>query len=193
MPDAPVGETFEERKARIAVLRRMNSVLPKEKRHPIPPLGDPSVTQMVSTSETDPVEELLSMPRRSYFQYVCENLSADKDPLWDLFLNPRLIQLTYQALIRKHALVVRVKSNPETDVGRRRRNFLDMVENRMQQTQDALPASVLASGEDTTRRLFSAVQAHRRALTTNKVTPEPWDLALWQAVDDLVTDEEAAN
>ena len=42
MPDAPVGESFDQRRARIAALRRLNSVLPKEQRHTIPPLHEPA-------------------------------------------------------------------------------------------------------------------------------------------------------
>jgi hypothetical protein len=184
--DAPVGETFEQRKARIAAVRRINAVLPKEKRNPIPPLHGPETTQKRDSPGGDPVEQMMTMTRSDYFQYVCANLSADKDHLWDQFLDPRIVHLTHQALARKRALVVRLKMSPETDVGRRRRNFLDMVENRMQQVQEALPTLVLTSGETSVRRLFAAIQAHRRALATNRVEPEPWDLALWKVADDLI-------
>lgn len=191
MTDAPIGETFEQRKSRIAALRRLNAVLPKEQRRSIPLLHDPVSSQKQNASGADPVEQMLTMTRSDYFQYVCDNLSSDKDHLWDLFLDPRMVHLTQQALARKRAHVVHLKLSPETDVGRRRRNFLDMVENRMQQVQEALPASVLTFGESGTRRLFAAIQAHRRALATNRVEPEPWDLALWKTVDDLISGEEA--
>ncbi|MFG2359455.1 hypothetical protein [Streptomyces sp. NPDC048521] len=125
------------------------------------------------------------MPRRAYAQLVCETLSSGKDDLWDLYLDPRLIQLTHSVLTRKQAAVARLKNDPSTQAGRRRRNFLDMLENRIQQVEDVLPDSVWTSDRDTTRRLFAAIQAHRRALTANNVTPESWDLALWQTVDDL--------
>jgi hypothetical protein len=184
MTDMPATETLEERKARIAMLRRLNAVLPKEKRHPIPPLHGSATPQPADPAQPS-VDDLLSMPRRAYAQLVCESLSSGKDNLWDLYLDPRLIQLTHSVLIRKHAAVVRLKNDPATQTGRRRRNFLDMLENRIQQVEEALPDAVWAPDRDTTRRLFAAIQAHRRALTTNNVAPEPWDLALWQTVDDL--------
>jgi hypothetical protein len=188
--DTPPGETLEERKARIARLRRMNSVLPKEKRHPIPALHEPTGPHAVPPS-APAVESLLAMSRRDYAELVCANLSADKDDQWALYLDPRLIQLTHSVLVRKRAAVARLtrdtRESASSHVGRRRWVFIDMLESRIQQTEAALPDDVLTSDRHTARRLFAAVQAHRRALTVNGVQPEAWDLKLWQVVDDLTT------
>ncbi|NUS82800.1 MAG: hypothetical protein HOY75_08600 [Streptomyces sp.] len=191
MTDAPVGETLEQRKARIASLRRINAVLPKEQRHPIPPLHDPALPPQ--TLDTD-VDTLLAMPRRAYAELVCDNLAAGKDDAWAAYLHPRLIQLTYSVLVRKRAMLARLtrdtRESAETRVGRRRWAFIEMLEDRIQQVEAAMPDAVLTSDRGTARRLFAAIQAHRRACIANQVTPEPWDLMLWKAVDDLVAPPE---
>lgn len=187
MTDAPVGETLEQRKAHIAALRRINSVLPKEQRHPIPPLHDPALPSETLDSDVD---TLLAMPRRAYSDLVCDNLAAGKDDAWAIYLHPRLIQLTYSVLIRKRSVLARLtrdtRESAESRVGRRRWAFIEKLESRIQQVEAAMPEAVLTSDRNTARRLFAAIQAHRRACIANQVTPEPWDLALWKAVDDLV-------
>lgn len=190
MTDTPSSETLEERKARIALLRRINSVLPKEKRHAIPPLHEP-------TGPAPAVDSLLAMPRSAYAELVCSNLSADKDDLWALYLDSRLIQLTHSVLVRKRAAVARLtrdtRESAESRIGRRRWAFIDMLESRIQQTEAALPDTVLTSDRHTAHRLFAAVQAHRRALAANGVQAEAWDLKLWQVVDDLTASDPQEN
>ncbi|NUS25038.1 MAG: hypothetical protein HOV92_12560 [Streptomyces sp.] len=191
MTNTPTGETFEQRKARIALLRRINAVLPKEKRHPIPPLHEPASPDPGQTT-APAVESLLAMPRRDYAEMVCDNLSADQDDTWTLYLDPRLIQLTHSVLVRKRAALARLtrdtRESASSRVGRRRWAFIDMLESRIQQVEAALPDAVLTSDRDTAHRLFAAVQAHRRALTTSGVQPEVWDLKLWQVVDHLTAE-----
>jgi hypothetical protein len=189
--DAPASETLEQRKARIAALRRINAVLPKELRHPIPPLYDnpPSTEPASHETGTDTVDALLAMSRTEYEQHVCDHLAARYDDRWALFLHPSLVQFTHSVLLRKHTMVARLKNDPATMIGRRRRNFLELLESRLQQVESVLPDMVLTSDRDTARHLFAAIQAHRRALTANRVQPEEWDLKLWQAVDDLTIEE----
>ena len=188
MPDAPTEETLEQRKARIAALRRMNAVLPKEQRHPIPPLHDPGAPAQDRPS-TAAVETLLAMPRRAYQDLVCSNLAADKDDMWALYLDPRVIQFTHAALIRKRAALARLtrdtRESAASKIGRRRWSFIEMLESRIQQTESCLPDNVLTSDRNTARHLFAAIQAHRRALIAHRVHPEPWDVELWQAIDNL--------
>lgn len=184
-------DTVAQRKARIAMLRRLNSVLPKEQRRPVPPLHDtltdPPAQRPDPTINTVDVDALLAMPRSQYTQYVCDHLGAEHDDTWALFLHPSLVQFTHSTLLRKHTAVARLKNDPATVTGRRRRNFLDLLEGRIQQVEAALPDQVVTSDRNTARRLFAAIQAHRRAQTANGVTPEPWDHDLWRTADDLIT------
>lgn len=188
MTDPAPAETLEQRKARIARLRRLNSVLPKEQRRPIPPLHDTRPTPESDQQEISPstVEDLLAMPRSEYTQHVTDHLGAEHDDQWALFLHPSLVQFTHSVLIRKHAAAARLKSDPGTVIGRRRRNFLEMLESRIQQVETALPDEVVTSDPNAARRLFAAIQAHRRAQTANGVTPEQWDLDLWLSADELM-------
>ena len=193
MTDPAPTETLEQRKARIARLRRLNSVLPKEQRHPIPPLHDTPPTPQPEAPEgprASTVDALLAMPRSEYTQHVCDHLAAEHDSAWALFLHPSLVQFTHSVLVRKHAAVARLKNDPATDTGRRRRNFLEVLESRIQQVEAALPDTVLTSDRNTARHLFAAIQAHRRAQAANGVTPEQWDLELWHAADRLTNDVE---
>jgi hypothetical protein len=188
MTDAPTNETFEQRKARIALLRRLNSALPKERRHPIPPLHHPA--QPKARQQALPaVDDLLAMTRSEYTAQVCADLSADKDHMWVLYLDPKLIQITYSVLMRKRAALSRLtrdtRESASSQIGRRRWKFIEMLEARIQQAEAAFPDDVLTSDRNTARRLFAAVQAHRRALTANDAQPEAWDLKLWQVLDDL--------
>jgi len=193
MTDAMPEDPLEQRRARIAVLRRLNSALPKERRHAIPPLHDPA-HQSSGRDTAAAVETLLAMSRADYAERVCGDLSADKDDAWQLYLHPHLVQFTHAVLIRKYKMVCRLASetreSASSPVARRRWAFLTMLESRIQQTEAALPDTVMTSDRNTARRLFAAIQAHRRALTANGVQPEAWDLALWKAVDNLPRGEE---
>jgi hypothetical protein len=188
MTDAPTGETLSQRRARIAMLRRLNSALPKEQRRAIPPLHEPAHTGPDRAPEAT-IDFLLAMSRSNYMDLVCGDLAADKDDRWALYLDPRLIQLTHSVLIRKRSAAARLtretRESAESEVGRRRWRFIEMLESRIQQVEAALPDAVLTSDRHTTRRLFAAIHAHRRALVANGVEPEAWDLKLWQAADEL--------
>jgi hypothetical protein len=191
--EQPAGETLEQRRARIAGLRRLNSVLPKERRHPIPPLYPPGAPapEQPSTSDVS-VEDLLAMPRSDYQELICANLASNKDHLWALYLDPRLIHLTHSVMLRKRFALARLtrdtRESAHSQVGRRRWKFIDMLESRIQQVEAALPDTVLTSDRSTAHQLFAAIQAHRRALTANGVEPEEWDRRLWQAVDGLTAE-----
>jgi hypothetical protein len=192
MPDHAPAETVEQRKARIAMLRRLNSVLPKEQRRPIPTLHDarPASTPQAQPEDTaTTLDALLAMPRGTYTQHICDHLGAEHDDQWRLFLHPTLIQFTHSVLVRKHATVARLKNDPETQTGRRRTTFLDLLESRIQQVEAALPDAIMTSDRNTARRLFAAIQAHRRALTANGATAESWDSELWRVADQLVADD----
>lgn len=178
MTDTP--ETLDERKAHIA------SVLPKEQRHAIPPLHEPNGGL---ASNPAAVDALLAMTRNDYMDLVCSDLAASKDDRWTLYLDPRLIQLTHSVLIRKRSSAARLtrdtRESAQSEVGRRRWRFIEMLESRIQQVEAALPDTVLTSDRNTTLHLFAAIQTHRRALAMNGVEPEAWDLRLWQTIDDL--------
>ena len=176
-------ETYAQRKAHIAALRRLNSALPKEQRHAIPSLN-PAHQPKKRQPSGHTVESMLALSRADYTSLVCGHLRAEDEDAWSYFLDPQLLQLTHSVLVRKHAVVAETRDGSPAD--RRRRDFLDMLQSRIQQAEELLPDDVLPSQLAAARRLFGAIQTHRRALAKNGIEPEAWDLKLWKAADDFL-------
>ncbi|MFJ1993035.1 hypothetical protein [Streptomyces asiaticus] len=160
-------------------LRKLNSALPREKRHPLPPPKRSPDTDAAHTVET-----LQALSSTAYTQHVIAHLGAEHDDQWALFLDRALIRRTHAALARKRSAALRAEQQPHAegaDADRKRRlhAFFDLIDTRIQQVESLLPGNPVRQQRDTIMKLVSAIRAHHDAATQAGMTPEPWDQRLW--------------
>lgn len=163
----------------IAFLRRLNSALPKEKRHALPVHSPRTGTYARHTPDS-----LHALGNSEYAKLVTDNLGHEHQELWDHFLSPAFIHRTHVALIRKRAATVRLLREPRHESRKQQtRLYLNLINERLEQVESALDDDVVQAQRLTIRRLTAAIQTHRAALRDAGIEPEPWDLHLWKTLD----------
>lgn len=173
-------------------LRRLNSALPKEQRHTYESPEPAQPTQPTPAAATTTVGDLLNLGKNAYSRTVQQHISITHEAMWALFLDPRLVTRTYQALRRIHANLQRVAEEEKlagtgsSTVRRRRRDFYTMTTERLQQVEALLPDDYFQPGREANealRVLTAAVHKHRASVVEADVIPEEWDTQLWKAAD----------
>lgn len=162
-------------------LKRLNSALPPDRRHRIP-APQPDAT----------IDSLSTVSTGQYQRTVMEHLGQEHEPWWTLFTHPALINRTYGALLRKQRANMRLAAYAELphdtcsdDIVRRRRSFLSMLEDRLQQVELLLPDSSFAPQTVAARSLLAAIRAHQLANSDSQTVPEAWDTRLWDRAEQI--------